>query len=235
MKFIYILFIFSFFCCNNKENITIDNEYSEKINHYSYGNNEEKIIIDKEEYYKQSDDYNRLNVSHIELQNNYNVLQGEYNNLINNYDQRKLISLQVIEEGRDEILMDYYGNGLYIFGITEIEGYYIRVKYTIDHYVNDTFINAEEVEYDGFLITAAPAVYLNSVRNLISENNKAYILNSNNDIIADIKINHFNNNYRNLITKSDKNNKIKLRVFIKHPYPTSGRVPAFIEILGIVD
>ena len=236
MKFVYFLFIFSFFsCCNNENKNSIGkDEYSEQLNGHKRLNISYNQLQD--EYSEQLNEYNRLKLSHFELLDNYNKLQNEYNDLLQDYNQRKLIALQIFEEGKDEILLDYHGNGLYIFGITEIEGYYIDVNYTIPLYVNGILVDQEtKVEYDGFIITNAPTVYLDSVRNLISRNNRAYEMNSNGDIIADIKITHFNDRYRDLITKSNKNNTIKLRVFIKHPYASSGRVPAFIEILSIVN
>jgi uncharacterized lipoprotein YajG len=69
---------------------------------------------------------------------------------------------------------------------------------------------------------------------LIDKGNTVYDITENGNVLATIKINQLNNDLKNRIIKSNKNSTIKLKIFLKQPYPTDYRFPEFIEILDVI-
>lgn len=197
-------------------------------------NNENKITIDKNEYDILKNDFINLQNKYAELNNNYIQQSKEfqiiknYNEAINyeklweGYNKREEKSIQIIEEDYNSILMDYYGDGTHIFGLTVFCGHYTKIKKIVE--------DEQEIDCDGFIITDAPVVYLNSIKKLLFAGNAIYDMDSTGNIIVTIKINQLSDNLKKIILNSNNKNKIKILVYIKKPYPGCVDFP-FMDVL----
>jgi hypothetical protein len=182
-------------------------------------------MVDKEEYDIQLKKYDEIEIQYQNLQQRFDELQIEYDKLLKteNIDANKFFesnkTFRVVQESKNNLLFDYFDNGEYIFGLTEIEGYYTKITTR---------------GWDGFIITNGEKIYLDSIKKLIDKGNSVYKNNENGNVIATIKIDQLNNDIKNRIIGSNKNSIIKLKIFLKQPHPSSGRFPPFIEILDVI-
>jgi len=111
-----------------------------------------------------------------------------------------------------------------IFGLTVIEGYYTKINWKID---------GEEIELDGFVIINGEEAYLNSITKQWFLGNTLYGVSENGNPIASIKIANLNEYLQNRIKKSNIDETITLRIFLRDL--STGQIwdPPYMEILGL--
>ena len=220
--------------CQNNKKIQIDiAEYNNLIN-----------IRDElsRDYNQLNLDYNSLIRQNNRLQQNFNNLNDqyliiknipeiiEYENLLKEMENlhgisRRVNTYTVIEGSRYNLLFDKYNDGLTIFGLTIIEGYYTKVKWSIDL--------DEEIEIDGFVIINGERAFIDSIKKRWLIGNTWFKISENGHPIALIKIDQLNENLQHKIKNSSINTKISLSIFILDLATDQIMNPPYIEILDV--
>jgi hypothetical protein len=231
IKLSLIIMSIVFFSCNANKIVLSYEEYTNLLNENSKFKKENNLI---------KVEYNDLQRKYNDIINKYNTLNKEYQ-IIKNME--KIIEYEnsmshdfvriagkttydVLVNGGNNLLFDYYNNGYYIFGLTAIEGYYVKEKY-VDGDNN-------EVEYDAFVITNGEKLYLDSITKLQMSGNTIYDITEKGDPIAIIKIDQINNELKNKIVNSTEKNKIQLKILLRHPFGSDNGYPTMIEVLDIL-
>lgn len=191
-----------------------------------------QAIIDRTMLLQRNDElqkeYSGLHKKYLVLKNMSEII--EYEKLLDVFDKEERIraakSYTVLENSENNLLFDYYDNGMFIFGMTVIEGYYTKIK--------RTWFEDAEIEFDSFVITGGEKIYLDSItKRQLAENGIYDINEEDGNPAAHIKLHLLNEDLQNLVKNSNQDKRVRMKIFIVQPFGSGGNSSYPIEILDV--
>jgi hypothetical protein len=221
---IFIIFV----GCNSNVSKEEYDILSDKNNELQRENSQ--LIIDNKNLLQRSNaiqnEHTNLNKKYLNIRNVKEII--EYEKQLEDIETRVKTneSYVVIEDSRDNLLFDYFDDGIFIFGLTVIEGYYRK------HAI--AWEDDRDIEFDSFVITDGERAYLNSITKRQFSGNTIYDMNENGYPIVNIKMHLLNKEIQDKVKNSNEERRIKLKIFIIQPGGDHSHSLYPIEILDVI-